>query len=175
MRKLMHSLKMQAGVWHSAALRLFLPPLAVSFRSSVFQPAFSLVEVTVALGIAGFCLLTIVGLLPVGLSNNMSSIEQPGAANLARGIITDLRAAQNSVNTNQSPQYGILFSTAAAQSFCFSEDGRTNTVAASRYLATITIDTNKAPVPVIIKITWPASALAALASDAFEVTTAIDR
>ena len=145
---------------------------AFSFRSS----GFSLVEVTLAVGIAGFCLLAIVGMLPVGLSNNKNSINQSAAANLARSIVADLRAAKITGSSNQSPQYALVFSTPTAQTTYFGEDGtQMSSPAAGGYRSTTTIDTSKIPVPVKIKITWPAAASEASASEAFEITTALDR
>ena len=136
--------------------------------------AFSLVEVTLALGIAGFCLLTIVGMLPVGLSSNKNSIQQSAAASLARAIAADLRTTPKT--SNASPRYQIPFSTTTPSSTYFIEDGTpTHSPPSFGYLATITINTNSIPASVKIKITWPAAAPAATAPDAFELTTAIDR
>ena len=49
--------------------------------------AFSLVEVTLALGIAAFCLLAIFGLLPVGIKSQQNAIGQTVAAGIATGIV----------------------------------------------------------------------------------------
>jgi len=154
-----------------------LQPSRRGFPFSVFsESGFSLVEVTLALGVAGFCMLAIVGLLPVGLSANRNSIGQSAAANLARGIVADLRAAKNTTNPNQSPQYAILFSTAAPQTTYFSDDGTTaSSPPAGGFQATTTINGNSVPASVKIRITWPAAVPAASAPDAFEITTAIDR
>ncbi len=54
--------------------------------------AFSLVEVTLALGVAAFCLLSIFGLLPIGLNSNQLAIDQTTAASCATRVIADLRA-----------------------------------------------------------------------------------
>ena len=40
--------------------------------------AFSLVEVTLALGIAAFCLIAVFGLMPVGVQTNRNAISQTG-------------------------------------------------------------------------------------------------
>lgn len=56
--------------------------------------AFSLVEVTLALGVAAFALVAIFGLLPVGLNSNLASINQTAAASLATRIAADLKKAQ---------------------------------------------------------------------------------
>ena len=58
---------------------------------------FSLVEVTLALGIAAFCLLAIFGLIPVGLASNQNSISQTSASDIATMIVADLRNTPISV------------------------------------------------------------------------------
>ena len=55
--------------------------------------AFSLVEVTIALGIAVFCLVVIFGLLSVGVNMSSVSIEQTSATNLLAAVVSDLRTA----------------------------------------------------------------------------------
>ena len=54
--------------------------------------AFSLVEVTLALGVAAFCLLLLLGLLPTGLKTQQSSIQQTTANAIISTIWSDLRA-----------------------------------------------------------------------------------
>lgn len=53
--------------------------------------AFSLVEVTMALGIAAFCLVALLGLVPVGLNSNRNAVQQTAAASIAASVITDIR------------------------------------------------------------------------------------
>lgn len=52
--------------------------------------AFSLIEVTLALGIAAFCLLTVFGLLPLGLNSTQNAAEQTTVAGIATAISSDL-------------------------------------------------------------------------------------
>src|SRR5437763_4414039 len=54
--------------------------------------AFSLVEVTLALGIAAFCLLTVFALLSVALKIQHTSMQQTTANNVMSEILADLRA-----------------------------------------------------------------------------------
>lgn len=56
--------------------------------------AFSLVEVAMAMGIASFCLLAVVGLLPVGLDAARESREESGAARCLEQIAQSLRSAE---------------------------------------------------------------------------------
>jgi len=55
--------------------------------------AFSLVEVTLALGVAAFSLLIILGMLPVSLKTNRASTQQTTANSIISQIAADLRAA----------------------------------------------------------------------------------
>ncbi len=56
---------------------------------------FSLVEVTLALGIAAFCLVAVFGLLSVGLNTSNTSVEQTIATNFLSSVASDLRTAPN--------------------------------------------------------------------------------
>ena len=54
--------------------------------------AFSLVEVTLALGVAAVSLIVLLGLLPAGLKTQQSSIQQTTANQIISTIYSDLRA-----------------------------------------------------------------------------------
>ena len=128
------------------------------------------------MGVAGFCLLAIVGLLPAGLTSNRNSSALSAAANIAQAIVADLHSTKCAGNNDSSPQYAIRFSAAGAQVTYFSDDGcLTSSPPAGGYQATTTINTNSIPASITIKITWPALISPASASDAFEITTVIDR
>ncbi len=66
-------------------------PLAA--RPAVKTAGFSLVEVTLALGIVAFALVAIVGLLAGGLQNGSEARAEVDMANLATAIIGERRAA----------------------------------------------------------------------------------
>src|SRR5882724_3234050 len=61
-------------------------------RSPAETAGFSLVEVTLALGVAAFCLVTVLGLLPTSLKTQQSSIQQTTANQIISTIFSDLRA-----------------------------------------------------------------------------------
>jgi type II secretory pathway pseudopilin PulG len=61
-------------------------------RAPSQSAAFSLVEVTLALGVAAFCLLVLLGLLPTGLKTQQSSIQQTTANEIISQIYSVLRA-----------------------------------------------------------------------------------
>ena len=159
-----------------------------SYRKIHSERGFSMVEVTLALGITGFCLVALFGLLPVGLTSNQNAIEQTAAAGVATGIISDLRASP-SANT-QTSLYKIVWGT-AKQTFFLKEDGTATGLPGAdadasqnpRYRATVFINSpgGKAATNVRILLTWPALADSKASVDAknysgsFEVVSALDR
>src|SRR5438128_3843292 len=66
---------------------------------------FSLVELTLALGVAAFCLLAVFGLMPIGVQTNRNATSQTRATNIAAAVTADLRATPRCVAT--SSQYQI--------------------------------------------------------------------
>lgn len=121
---------------------------------------FSLVEVTLALGVAAFCLITLFGLLPVGVKTNQSSTSQTAAAAVLSSVVADLRATPKTSLT--SPQYEITFGT--PKILYFDSEGRavtpTDPNASLRHRLTVTFPSNPAgtyaPTFVTLKISWPA-------------------
>src|SRR5947208_13071735 len=61
-------------------------------RSVSGTAAFSLVELTLALGVAAICLIVLLGLLPTGLKTQQNSIQQTTANQIIATIFSDLRA-----------------------------------------------------------------------------------
>src|SRR5438309_893278 len=71
---------------------------------------FSLVEVTLALGVASVSLLVIFSLLPIGLQTNQRSIEQTASADILSAVASDLRATAVTTprgSAATSPQFAI--------------------------------------------------------------------
>lgn len=62
--------------------------------------AFSLVEVTLAIGIVSFALLAVVALLPVGLQSVKNSTEQAAAAAVMESLSEALRHSESKDGTN---------------------------------------------------------------------------
>jgi Tfp pilus assembly protein PilV len=69
--------------------------------------AFSLIELTLALGVAAFCLIAVFGLMPVGVLTNRNAISQTAATNIVAAVIADLRATPSGVSP--SAQFAINF------------------------------------------------------------------
>ncbi len=66
---------------------------------------FSLVELTLALGVAAFCLIAAFGLIPVGVQTNRNATSQTQATNLIALAVGDLRATRT--GPFNSPMLGI--------------------------------------------------------------------
>lgn len=66
--------------------RTFIDPPPSSFRPK--PTAFSLVEVTIALGIAATALISVLGMMPVGLSTMREAVDQTTEAQILRQIST---------------------------------------------------------------------------------------
>src|SRR5438094_8087654 len=73
------------------------------------RAAFSLVEVTLALGIAAFCLIAVFGLIPVGVQTNRNATSQTAATNIMAAVVADLRATPKPNTT--STQFGMTYGT----------------------------------------------------------------
>lgn len=75
---------------------------------------FSLVEVTIALGLMAFALVPMMALLPVGMTANRDSRFTMEAMSVASAVVADLRAAKPPAATPSafpvSPRFGLDFS-----------------------------------------------------------------
>ena len=149
--------------------------------------SFSLVEVTLALGVAAVSLLVIFSLLPIGLQINQRSIGQTASADILSAVAADLRATPVTNprgNATTSTQFGIsipaaggtgtttLFLNSAGQS-------ATSQRSDSRYRMTVTFVSNgggaKTATFADLKITWPAGAAGSNAEGTAEMFAAFDR
>ena len=90
------------------------------------RAAFSLVEVTLALGLAAFCLVALLGLLPLGNNQNLDASKATAATDMTGAIIADLRSV-GSGGPGPSPIYQVAFPTTpgstVATGFFASESG----------------------------------------------------
>ncbi len=147
--------------------------------------SFSLVEVTIALGVAAICLIGIFGLLPIGLQTDHNATEQSRALGILSVVIADLRATPGS-GSGTSPQLGISIPVLSAASVSaaplyFNGEGQSSTslISQSRYRVSITFPANstggRVATWVSLKIIWPAGASPTNATGALETFTALDR
>jgi hypothetical protein len=84
--------------------------------------AFSLIEVTLALGIAAFCLIAVFGLVPVGVQTNRNATSQTAATNILSNVVSDLRASPP--GNSASARYGIRRAKTNLTTVCFDGQGQ---------------------------------------------------
>jgi Tfp pilus assembly protein PilV len=93
---------------------------------------FSLVEVTVALGVIVFCLVTIMGVLAVGINSTHVSTVQTSATNILTAVASDLEATPNITPSYPGPKAkGTLLGTSVIFGIKIPAGG-TGTVAAQQ-------------------------------------------
>ncbi len=137
--------------------------------------SFSLVEVTLALGIAAFCLIAVFALMPIGVQTNRNATSQTAATNIISAVAADLRATPKTSTT--SSQFAIQFG--QSKDLYFNGTGGfvpDTPDANSRYHLNITFPSSPTGLPYAdLKVTWPAAATAANASGSLEMFAAFDR
>jgi type II secretory pathway pseudopilin PulG len=84
--------------------------------------AFSLIELTLALGVAAFCLIAVFGLVPVGVQTNRNATSQTFATNILSGVVSDIRASPKGSTT--TPKYKIRRSKSNMTTVCFDGQGQ---------------------------------------------------
>ena len=77
---------------------------------------FSLVEVTLAIGIAAFCLMAVFGVMPIGLQTSRNAASQTAATNIMAAVVADLRATPkpNATSTQSAARRSVVESFPAA-------------------------------------------------------------
>jgi uncharacterized protein (TIGR02598 family) len=133
-------------------------------RSIVSRGAFSLVEVTLALGIVAFCLIAVFGLMPIGVQTNRNATSQTAATNIMAAVVADLRATPRCVG--RSTQFQITLGTGpgcsssispSAATLYFDSSGQFATAPGtnSRYQLDITWSGSSGLRYADLNVTWP--------------------
>jgi uncharacterized protein (TIGR02598 family) len=153
-------------------------------RFNFTTTAFSLVEVTLALGIAAFCLIAVFGLMPIGVQTNRNATSQTAAGNIISAVVTDLRTMPKTPGVapwaGVSVQFGIpLQPSTTLYKLYFDGQGRftTSLSADSRYQVNVTFPVKGNLTYANIKLTWPAAVDPATTtpSGSVEMFAALDR
>lgn len=160
-------------------------------KPQTYQDAFSLVEVTLALGVAAISLLAIFSLLPIGVQTNQRAIEQTASTDILSAVAADLHATPATSPrgaATSSPQFGINIpanpvSASVSSALFFKGNGQLTTQNATpRYRLTVTFLPNSSGATptrtatfVDLKMTWPAAAAVTSAQGSAEMFVALDR
>ena len=92
---------------------------------------FTLAEIAVALGIFSFALVSMMGMLSVGLKNTRKATVQTSASNVMAGIVADINASKITTPTSQTAGTDTRVYVSPKLGITASLDKTTNTVASS--------------------------------------------
>ena len=145
---------------------------------------FSLIEVTLALGVSSFAMLAIFGLLPVGLNSSQTAAQQTVATNLATAIVTDMKQVPSasaitasSTLKAVSSKYGIDVSGTGSTFYADGSGALANSGTAARYKVSVKLaqpaSGSKQASNGSITVAWPAAAVNPL--DKISAFVALDR
>ena len=142
----------------------------MNHRSQSFT-AFSLIEVTLAIGVAAFCLIAIMGLLPVAIKIQHASVQQTKAnaiiSQISSDLVADVRLPPGQASKAQgdwSNLHGHWAQVATPDVLYFTNDAKQSgyqgaAPADAVFRATITYMLPPTTTTSLanIKVTWPAS------------------
>jgi len=140
--------------------------------------------VVIAIGVAAFCLVAMLGLFPTGLKSVKNTVDQTAAAGYLNAVALDLRSIP--LGSNTSSRYGITLpaqggSSTSTTNFYFNEDGTLTSSSSSvstRYRVQLSFSNNPAtPLVTIaqIQLYWPPTASIANALGNLESVITINR
>lgn len=146
-------------------------------RNDSRMKGFSLVEITLSLGVMSICLLALVGLLPIASQTNRLAAADTASASIASEILADIRATPRAAPT--SAQFAVPFN--ANSVLFFDAEGQVTRALNNNsiYKAEVTFPINSsganAATFVHLKVSWPAAATPANAGGKAEMFTALNR
>jgi uncharacterized protein (TIGR02598 family) len=146
------------------------------------RSGFSLVEITLALGVAAFCLLAVFGMLPIGLKTQQIAIEQTAATRIISAASSDLRNTARAATASSLLSISIPPNTASSSStLYFDTEGHVSPSisASARHRLTIRFTPNstggRGATFVHLLVTWPAAASITDARGSAETFVGLDR
>jgi uncharacterized protein (TIGR02598 family) len=131
--------------------------------------AFSLVEVTIALGIVAFAVVVLFALLPTGVSTVQQGQLEEGATEILTAVATDLRSTPSGTTNTPIFRLPVRVPSPSAQTLYFGGAGeRVLDVEGARFRLTATPQTNQNPRLSTwhLSVSWPASPQAATGGQA---------
>jgi len=158
--------------------------MKTSFTPGNHCGGFSLVEVVIAIGIAAFCLVTMLGLIPSGMKAVNATTEQTAATAIISEVMTDLRDTPLGSNTSpilaiQLPTNGSTNDPAITITNYMSESGTVYTNSTSlnaRYGVTCSLSNSSMFITTArVQVWWPSTVPPAHAVGSVEAISAIMR
>jgi uncharacterized protein (TIGR02598 family) len=138
---------------------------------------FSLVEITLSLGVISICLLAVLGLLPIASQTNRLAAADTAAASIASALLADIRATPKAAAT--SSQFAVPFNANAVLFFDAEGEATATLSNSSIYRADVVFPLNSsganAATFIHVKVSWPAAASPSNAAGKAEMFTAVNR
>jgi len=124
--------------------------------------AFSLIEVVIALGIFAFCIVGIVGLLPIAANSAKSVSQESNANNIAESIagIWQVASLNSTISNSNFPVTNLDIRPSSITNYYFNEFGQatnSNSAALRMEYEAKTNDTFKNAYDVNLSFYWPAN------------------
>jgi len=140
--------------------------------------AFSLIEVTIALSIAAFSLVSILGLIPVGLNSSASAKRQTEAVSILSSITADLRSTP--LHSGTSSRYGIPIGTDTTLYFSGMGVCSGQLDVNSQYCVVLTTpykpsSSERRATWARVRVSWPAGANVNIPQGVVETSISLDR
>jgi hypothetical protein len=158
-------------------------------RSPPETDAFSLVEITLAIGVSAFCLIALLGLVPIALKTQHASVQQTTANQVLSQVAADLRASvryppglAQQLNDQQKVLRGHWANVGTPDTLYFTNEGSqtggltpSNAPADAVFRLTLTYLAPPTETTALanIKVTWPAMVDPATGTPAGSVETFI--
>ena len=157
-------------------------------RNQDHRKGLSLVEVTLAMGVASVSFAAIFGLLPIALQTTQNATAEMMATDIVAAVAADLHATPVTPNRNEaaiSPSFAIEIPAPpireiTTSTLFFASDGEFTTVSDSHSRCRLTLhilptSTARGATLVHLQVTWPAPASPMNAAGSAEMLLGLDR
>jgi uncharacterized protein (TIGR02598 family) len=124
-----------------------------------FQNAFSLIEVLISIGVAGFCLIALLGLIPTGLNKASNTVRTTEATLILGFVDGDLRTARRTASNTLAYNIAIPAHGTNTTSLFFNERGNVVPQDVAKYASKVTLirDAVAPTIHCYTQVWWPAS------------------
>ena len=124
------------------------------------KKGFTLIEVLIAIGIVGFCIIPMIGLMPVSLNMVRDIVKRTEATSILGEINVDLKNTTSSATS--SPAYGIIFpvDTNTSQTTIYvNELGTVSPLKDAKFgVSAVLTNSSTASTAATVRVWWPPTA-----------------